>query len=180
MGFVWALVAAFIGAPVGVTAVLQWGKIRTAEIRLQQSRVNTAAEERHQASLDNELKRRERELQLELASSPEAMALVAAEKLEQAALKRLAAAEADAKAKYADEVAQVQAEADKVAITARKQALVRQADTWAKDNPPQGFKDPIESVDLASLYRSYMSTCVTQRVAAHTFGKWLGDYRKSS
>lgn len=188
MEIIWAVAAILIGAPTGVTLALQWGKnqaqalrVREAAISLELAKQNDVNEANRQRGLDDDLTRAERQLALEQAQTPESKELKAAELALKAAEKRTAAIEAQARAEHAGETARVQAEADRVAIEARKQALVRQADIWAKENPPQRFKDPLESVDLASLYRSYMNTCVTQRVAAHTFGRWLGDnYRKAS
>jgi Tfp pilus assembly protein PilP len=186
--FVWALVVVLVGAPVGVTAALQWGKTRSKELDLQKVRfeiergkLTLQLEEQQQNAQEAALDRAEREFALAMAQTPEATELKASELALKTAEQRTAAIEAEARAKYADKTAQVQAEADQVVITARKQALVMAAKEWAKSQPaPQRIKDPIESVNLESLYRIYMSNSVHQRVAIIPFGKWLGEnYRKA-
>lgn len=188
MEFVWALVVVLVGAPVGVTAALQWGKTRSKELDLQKVRfeiergkLTLQLEEQQQNAQEAALDRAEREFALAMAQTPEATELKASELALKTAEQRTAAIEAEARAKYADKTAQVQAEADQVVITARKQALVMAAKEWAKSQPaPQRIKDPIESVNLESLYRIYMSNSVHQRVAIIPFGKWLGEnYRKA-
>lgn len=185
MGIVWALVVLIVG----VTAVLSHAKntgkrlqLRQAKADFERAKFNEELEKRHdakaQADLDADLKRREREHELEKAEATKAedIELTKAEKLEKAALKRQAAAEADAKAKVAALNIEFQVAADREVIKARAEARKAVAEQWAaSEPPPQPFRDPIESVDLNKLYKEYMSYAYRQSLQVMSFGKWLGE-----
>ncbi|MGF7228908.1 MAG: hypothetical protein ACQR33_02875 [Candidatus Saccharibacteria bacterium] len=179
------LAFAFVLLVLGLAAVAQYGKTAGKRLTLKQTKadferakLNAQLEQGHQNELDAEITRGERQLALErdrLTLKADAELDIAA-KLLKAAEKRLAVAEADAKAQVAKLTIDAQAAADRRVIEAHANALEAASAEWAKSQPaPQRIKDPIESVDLNALYKDYLNTAYRQSVRALPLGQWLGE-----
>lgn len=162
-------------AIVGVFFALQWGKTRAAKLELKKTEALRALEAENRKSQDAEQARIEKQFELSLLDTPEGRELKASEMLLKAAQNRREAAEQDAQAKFAEDVAAKAAENEKIVDRARMQALVKQADTWAKEHPPKAPKDPVREMDLNLAYSEYCTTCQGMVIEPATLGDWLGD-----
>jgi hypothetical protein len=181
--FVWALVVVLVGAPVGVTAALQWGKghthalrVREAEISLKLAQQNDLNETNRQKELDDEIARSERQLALERAKlTIEADAeLEAADKLEKAALKRLKAAEADIKAKAVAATLNDQIAADKELINARLKAALNALDEWIASQPEVKLPNPFEGINFERMFENFTDKQYRNEDELSTWDEFVG------
>lgn len=183
-GILWPLAVMVVGVVAAIKFGSGWSKnraiafrIRESEISLKLAEQNDRNEERRHQRLDEDIAREERKLTLERAKlTVEADAeLEAAKKLEEAAARRLRAAEADAKAKYADDVAREAAEDDKIAHRARMHALVVGAKEWAQSQPEIKLPNPFEGIDFEGMFDRFSQREDLNGYELTTWDEFIGN-----
>lgn len=181
MEFIWALVAVLVGAPVGVTAALQWGKTREKKLAVdkikaesEHAKVTLQLEKQHEAAQAAETDRAHAEFDLKMLDTPEGRDLKASEMALTAAQNRLATEKAEIQARAVAATLDLQITAEKELVAARQKARIEAAVKHARSEtqPPLPL-DPISKFDLNKAYKNYLDS-VPYDVTPDNLGIWLG------